>query len=102
MELREVELDGVLLADGTIELDSKPDLPAGRVKVSVRAEAPLPEKVGWWPMMQRIRAEREADGYAFMDEKAMEAHLHSLREDDDRLEAIVREAMGETSKGGSS
>ncbi len=43
---------------------------------------------GWWPYMQRVRAEREAAGYHFMNEAEMQAHLDWLREEEDRIDRI--------------
>ncbi len=38
-----VIVDGTLKPDGTLELDEKPSLPAGRVKVVLQAESVPPE-----------------------------------------------------------
>lgn len=38
-----VIVDGTLKPDGTLELDEKPPLPAGRVRVTLQAESVLPE-----------------------------------------------------------
>lgn len=92
MSLDEVVVDGTLNPDGTLELDQKPSLAPGRVQVVLRP-APEPDetKEGWWPFMQRIRAEREAAGYPFMTEAEMEAHIQWLRDDEDRIDRIHRE-----------
>jgi hypothetical protein len=91
MTLNEVVIDGTLQPDGTLVLDSKPGLLPGRVKVVVRQESPAIAGEGWWPYMQRVRAEREAAGYHFMDEAEMNAHVQWLREDEDRIDQIYRE-----------
>ena len=36
----------------------------------------------WWQFMQRVRDEREAANYPFMDDAEMQAHLDWLREED--------------------
>ncbi len=83
MNLSEFTIQGTLKPDGTLELDQTPDLLPGRVKVIVQPSAePPPNQEGWWPYMQRIRAEREAAGYHFMDEVEMQAHIEWLREDE--------------------
>jgi hypothetical protein len=83
MSLQEIVVAGTLKPDGTLELDEKPTLPPGRVTVVLRqeseSEAAAPQE-GWWPYMQRVRAEREAAGYHFMDEAEMEGHLLWLRD----------------------
>lgn len=92
MSLSEVVVEGTLKPDGTLELDRKPSLSPGRVTVVLRQESePIPVKEGWWPYMQRIRAEREAAGYHFMNEAEMEGCLMGLREDEERIDRIYRE-----------
>ena len=74
MSLAEIVVGGTLKSDGTLELDQKPNLPPGRVTVVLRqeSEATAP-KEDWWQYLQRIRAEREASGYPFMNEEQMNA-----------------------------
>jgi len=89
MSFTETVVTGTLKPDGTLELDQKPELPAGRVTVVLRQETPA-AKEGWWPFMQRVRAEREAAGYHFLDEAEMEALIRELREED-RMDEMLRE-----------
>lgn len=92
MSLQEVVVGGTLKPDGTLELDQKPNLSPGRVQVVLRLEqASAPTKEGWWPYMQRVRAEREAAGYPFMNEAEMHAHILWLRDDEERIDQIYRE-----------
>ncbi len=93
MSLQEIVVAGTIKSDGTLELDQKPNLAPGRVTVVLRqeSEASAPPQEGWWPYMQRVRAEREAAGYHFMNEAEMEAHLQWLRDDEDRMDRIYRE-----------
>ena len=91
MNLTEITVEGTLKPDGTLELDQKPNLPPGRVTVVLRQDAEAVTQEGWWPYMQRVRAEREAAGYHFMNEAEMEAHIQWLREDEDRIDRIHRE-----------
>ncbi len=84
-----IEVTGILYPDGTLVLDRKPDLPPGKVSVTLRAQSEIaPPKEGWWQLMQRIRAEREAAGYCFLNENQMAEHLDRLREEDDRIDRI--------------
>jgi hypothetical protein len=100
MSLSEVVIEGTLKPDGTLELDQKPNLSPGRVTVVLRQESgAAPPQEGWWPYMQRVRAEREAAGYHFMNEAEMQAHLDWLREDEDRIDRIHREIDMEKRKG---
>lgn len=91
MSLTEITIEGTLKPDGTLELHQKPNLPPGRVTVVLRQQTAPATPEGWWPYMQRVRAEREAAGYHFMNEVEMEAHIQWLREDEDRIDRIYRE-----------
>lgn len=99
MSLTEITVEGTINPDGTLELDEKPNLPPGRVTVVLRpATEPAPPQEGWWPYMQRTRAEREAAGYHFLNEAEMQAHLAWLREEEDRMDRIYREIDEEKRK----
>jgi hypothetical protein len=95
----EVVLAGTLKPDGTLELDQKPSLSPGRVKVILQPVAePSKTPEGWWPYMQRVRAEREAAHYHFMKETEMEGHVLWLRDDEERIDRIYREMDEERRK----
>ena len=83
MNAIETTVEGTLQPDGSLVLDSKPNLPPGRVTVVLRQEsnAPPPQE-DWWQHLQRIRAEREASGYPFMNDEEVNAHIEWLREGD--------------------
>jgi hypothetical protein len=91
MTQNETVIEGTPKPDGTLELDEKPNLPPGRVKVVLRREAesrPLLEN--WWRYMQRSRRELEASGARFMDEPELEAHIDWLREGDRIDDELLR------------
>lgn len=90
MSFTETVVTGTLKPDGTLELDQKPELPAGRVTVVLRQEAPA-AKEGWWPFMQAVRKRMEEVGCGFLDEKEMQAHIDWLREED-RFDELLRQA----------
>jgi hypothetical protein len=56
MALGETVIEGTLKPDGTLELDKKPDLPAGRVTVVLRprAETILPRDDAFWNRMRAM------------------------------------------------
>ncbi len=95
MSITEVVVEGTLKPDGTLDLSEKPSLAPGRVTVILRQESrsTAPQE-GWWPYMQRVRAERESAGYHFLNEAEMEAHLQWLREED-QLDDLLRKADGQ-------
>jgi hypothetical protein len=107
---------GVLNPDGTLELDERPSLPAGRVEVTIRPfrtkeendagtedipdrvgqvdEAPRPLE-GYGPYLRRVRARREAEGFPFRSREEIDAEMDDLRSWDDRAEEIPRSADDE-------
>jgi hypothetical protein len=92
MSLAEEVLEGTLRPDGTLELDREPQLPAGRVRVTIRVAAPVAESgEDWFQYLQRTRAELEAAGHPIMSEQEARNHIDWLRSDDDRIETIRRE-----------
>jgi hypothetical protein len=92
MSREEIILEGTLKPDGTLELDQKPNLSPGRVQVVLRQQfQPMPPKGDWLQHLQRIRAEREAAGYPFMNEEEMTAYIEWVREGD-RIDEFLREA----------
>jgi hypothetical protein len=90
MNLTEVTIDGTIKPDGTLELDSKPELSPGRVKVVLRQEIGTRPTEGWWAFMQNVRKRMDDAGCRLMDEKEMQAHVEWLREED-RIDEMLRE-----------
>jgi hypothetical protein len=87
-------VEGTLKPDGTLDLDEKVALPAGRVRVTVEA---LPADQGptredWWQCLRRARAERETAGYPFLTEQELHDHIEDLRSGDERLDEVYRQA----------
>ena len=88
----QIIVQGTLRPDGTLELDEKPNLPAGRVEVLLRAVPPASTPAeDWWQFLQRIRAEREAAGYPFLNEDEVNAYVEDMRSGDERLDEVYRE-----------
>ncbi len=98
MNLTENVIEGTLQADGTLVLDEKPNLPPGRVTVVLRAGSePSPLKEDWFQCLQRIRADREAADYPFMNEQETNAHIEWLREGD-RIDDLLHEVDSQGQK----
>jgi|SRR5579885_1148608 len=94
VSLREVVVEGTLKLDGTLELDAKPDLSPGRVKVWM---SPIPAAEGQpgeglVEFVERVRRESEARGHRFMTDDEVTAWIEELRSDDDH----VAEAYSQT------
>lgn len=98
MSLTEIVVQGTLHADGTLQLDEKPNLSPRRVTVVLRPliEA-VPPQENWFQHLQRIRAKLEAEGYLFMNEEEVNAHIEWLREGD-RIDDLLREVEGQQAK----
>lgn len=79
-------LGGVLNADGTLELDEPPRLPAGRVEIVLHSLT-ASEAAGedWWEYLQRARGEAVAKGQSIRTEQEIETERDSFREGDDRI-----------------
>ena len=64
MSLTEVVVEGTLKPDGTLELDQTPNLPPGRVQVSVK---PLPSALtprpGLAGVIRQIQQDQQAQGF---------------------------------------
>src|SRR3954454_18420283 len=87
-----VEVKGTLQPDGTLTLDEKVNLPAGRVTVLVKpVTEPSPPLEDWWQYMQRTCREQEAAGHRFLNEEEMNAHIEWLRQGDE-IDELLRQA----------
>jgi hypothetical protein len=83
-----IVVQGTLKPDGTLELDQKVDLPAGRVQVTVQ---PLPEQADdpFWQRMRAAWERQKASGHAPRTREEIDAAVEALREE---AEEEVREA----------
>jgi hypothetical protein len=70
---------GTLKADGTVELDEKPNLPPGRVQVILTHEEPAPNRKGTLEVLQRIRQEQESRGFKGRTKEEIDAALNEIR-----------------------
>jgi hypothetical protein len=83
-----VEVEGTLRADGTLELDQKPNLPPGRVRVTVQ---PVEAPVDVIDILRRIHAEQAARGHVPRTREEIDADIAAMRqEDEERLQGIER------------
>lgn len=83
MNPSETIVEGTLQPDGTLVLDSRPNLPPGRVTVVLRQEeaAPPPQE-DWWQFLLAARRRMEEAGCHFMNDEEVQAHIDWLREGD--------------------
>ncbi len=100
MSVTPVVVQGTLGPDGTLQLDERPGLPAGRVQVTIQplaapVAAPVALKEDWWECLQRLRRELEESGHQFRTSDEIDEEMAEIRAwDDDRLEAVLRESEG--------
>lgn len=96
MSLPEVVVEGTLKPDGTLELDQKPSLPAGRVQVIVVPLPELPKDDPFWQRMQVIWGGQKARGFVPRSAEEVEAERRQVRDEWEermqRLEQIRAEA----------
>ena len=75
-----IVVHGTVTPDGTLSLDQKLPLPAGRVQITIQ---PAPEmKSGqndWWQQLQEARAVLEARGTGFRSQEEIEAEREAFR-----------------------
>lgn len=84
-----VTVEGTLKPDGTLELDEKPNLPPGRVRVMVQPARELPPSPGWWEVLQQIWKEQAANGHRGRTREEIDADLDALREEwEERLREL--------------
>jgi hypothetical protein len=97
-----VVLRGTLKPDGSLELDNRPDLPAGPVEVVLRSLSSSTQNGGdWWQYLQRARAELVAAGRPFRTMEDIEQERREFRSGDDRLEDLYRQIKKDNPNGAS-
>lgn len=90
MNTNATEIQGTLREDGTLVLDEKPNLPPGRVKVTVE---PLPDltQTDVWQVLERIWAGQRDRGHVPRSREEIDSELEGSRqEDEERMQALER------------
>ena len=92
MSPTEVVLGGTIKPDGTLELDAKPNLPPGRVRVTLAAALATDQpRPGTWAVLQRIWAEQKSRGHQPRTQDEIDAEINALRDEwENRLEELGR------------
>ncbi|HQU44152.1 MAG TPA: hypothetical protein PK867_15135, partial [Pirellulales bacterium] len=97
MNAIESTVEGTLQSDGTLLLDSKPNLPPGRVTVMLRQESnATPPQEDWFQFLLAARKRMEEAGCHFMNDEEAQAHIDWLRESD-QIDELLREAAAQRS-----
>jgi hypothetical protein len=91
MSLDEVIIEGTLKPDGTLDLDQKPSLSPGRVRVILQpASAGLPRQRGLADVIDEIRQGQQARGFQGRSAKEIEAGLQEGEEEYERRTQAAR------------
>ena len=86
-----VIVEGTVRADGTLEVQEKVNLPAGKVQVTLVPLPELPEDDPFWQLLRGIWAGQKARGHVPRSAEDVEAERRSVRDEwDERMERISR------------
>lgn len=89
-------VEGTIKPDGTLELQAKVNLPAGRVQVTMVPMPELPPDDPFWGLMQGIWAGQKARGHVPRSAEDVEAERRAVRDEwDERMSRIGRIQEGE-------
>ena len=91
----ETVIEGTIQADGSLVLDQKPNLPAGRVTVVLRRESEITrsQPVGeeFFRIMEEIRVRQKERGHVARSAEEVDAeHREARRQVDEEIEAAGR------------
>ena len=100
MSLTEAVVEGTLNPDGSLVLDEKPNLPAGRVTVRVQPLAVLPEGDPFFDMLKGIWSARAQAGLTPRSVDEIEAQRRQLRDDSEREVAEAASLQAESRRTG--
>jgi hypothetical protein len=81
MNAKTVVIQGIVRADGTLELEGKVPLPAGRVSVTLQSAPYSQETDPFFVMLREIWAARERAGLPARTGEEAQAALRQLRDD---------------------
>jgi hypothetical protein len=90
MNTNGIEIQGTLREDGTLVLDQKPNLPPGRVKVTVEPVLGY-KQTEIEEFFERLWAEQRARGHVPRTREDIDAELGAARqEDEERMQELER------------
>jgi hypothetical protein len=88
MTTKAIEIQGTLREDGTLVLDEKPNLPPGRVRVTVQPAHPTEgERNDVITVLERIHNAQYQRGHVPRSAEEIDAYLAEMR-DDERSQTI--------------
>lgn len=91
MSAATVNVEGVVEADGTLEVPDKLNLPAGRVQVTVRSVTEPTQPDRFWKMVESIWADLRTSGRTPRTQEEIDAEIDALRnEAEEEMQAVER------------
>ena len=100
MSLNETVIEGTLKADGTLELDEKPNLSPGRVQVIVKPlVSPPVRRRGLVDLIDEIRRDQLATGYQGRTAAEMATDEAERRAEEDDYDRRMHELWAQTQSG---
>lgn len=85
----QVTVHGTLNPDGTLELDQKPKLSPGRVRVTMETVSAPSHPDRFWAMMEQIWADLKARGHVPRTVEEIESDRQAFRDEwDERQESL--------------
>ena len=84
-------VQGTLKSDGTLELDQKPKLSPGRVRVTVETVAEPSRPARFWTMMDQIWSDLKASGHVPRSVEEIEAERQAFREEWDERQVALEQ-----------
>ncbi len=89
MNTNSVQIQGTLQPDGQLVLDEKPNLPPGRVRVTVQPVVDYKE-TEMWKFFERLKAEQAAGTFVPRTQEEIDDYLATMRDDEERCQEIER------------
>ena len=86
---------GTLHADGTLQLNETPILPAGNVRVTVETLSPPIVASRFWAIMETIWANLDANGHIHRSEAEVEEERRNFRDDWDERQVGLEQISDE-------
>lgn len=87
----QLSMQGTVREDGTLELDDRVPMPAGRVLVTVQPVVQPPADDPFWQRMEQIWAGQRARGHVPRTKEQIDRELEDLRDDAEaEMQAVER------------
>lgn len=91
-------VDGIVMPDGSLQIESKLELPTGRVRVTVESVTELPTDDPFWSLMQDIWAGQKARGHIPRSVEEVETEREQIRRDWEQRSQSLSSLQGSESE----